>query len=305
MKKNLFSLLFVLFFPLINFAAEKTFLIGMPQDTLANDWRKAQVMDVKRELEKERNVKFIYTDAKGSSSTQLMDALNLVEEGIDALIISPADTALAKPVLEEIYDKGIHVILLTRGVQGDAYSTFISADDYLIAQKALKTLAEATKEEAKILMLKGIPTATTTKKREDGFVSLLSHYPKMHIVASYTANYSRTDAIKVMEEFLMENIEFDSIYAQSDSMAEGARIALKANGYDPKKFHIIGIDYIQDAKIALKNKEQIATFTYPTCGKEGAQAALKLLKGESVPKQITIPSQKVTLKNADSIPTVF
>ena len=52
--KNFFFLPLVFSLLVINAVtaagAEKTFLIGFAQDTLANDWRLAQVMDVSREL---------------------------------------------------------------------------------------------------------------------------------------------------------------------------------------------------------------------------------------------------------------
>ena len=40
---------------------EKTYVVGFAQDTMANDWRIAQVRSVERELKKHDFIKFIYT----------------------------------------------------------------------------------------------------------------------------------------------------------------------------------------------------------------------------------------------------
>jgi ribose transport system substrate-binding protein len=127
----------------------------------------------------------------------------------------------------------------------------------------------------------------------------------MKIVADKTGNYLRADAIRAMEEVIAQGIEFDAIYAHSDSMASGARLALRKAGIDPRRIHIVGIDYIKEAHDAILSGEQDASFTYPTCGKEGAEAILKILKGEKVPKEVIIQSDLVTRQNVDRLKPIF
>jgi ribose transport system substrate-binding protein len=50
---------------------------------------------------------------------------------------------------------------------------------------------------------------------------------------------------------------------------------------------------------------QSASFTYPTAGPEAAEAALKILNGETVPKAIEVPSQRVTKDNVETVEPVF
>lgn len=71
-------------------AADKTFTIGFPQDNMGNDWRRAQVMAVQAELAKHANINFIFTDAQGDTAKNIQDIEDLVDQGIDLLIISPA-----------------------------------------------------------------------------------------------------------------------------------------------------------------------------------------------------------------------
>ena len=95
------------------------------------------------------------------------------------------------------------------------------------------------------------------------------------------------------------------IYAQSDSMASGARMALKRAGSDLQKISIIGIDYISEAQIAIRAGEQDASLTYPTGGKEGAHYVLQILTGEKVPKKVVIDSEMVTIENVEQVKPIF
>lgn len=286
-------------------AQDKTFTIGFPQDNMANDWRRAQVMAVQAVLDQHANVKFIYTDAQGDTAKNIQDIEDLVDQGIDLLMISPRDGQAMTPVIAAVHAKGIPVVLLTRRILNDAYTTFVSADDAKIAAGAAKFLAQKLNGAGKVLVLQGVPTASTAVKRTEGFLTEIAKHPGIEVVAVKPANYLRAEAIKAVEQALEEGLEFDAIYAQSDSMAAGARLALGALGVDPASKLIVGIDYIPEAREAIRNGQQAATFSYPTAGKEGAEIALKILKGESVAREIEVPSQMVTKENVETVDTVF
>ncbi len=108
-----------------------------------------------------------------------------------------------------------------------------------------------------------------------------------------------------MQDALEKGVRFDAIYAQSDSMASGARLALKQAGINPATVPIIGIDYIPEAREAIRSGEQFASFTYPTCGREGAEAAMRILSGETLPRKIEVDSQMITVENVDQVETIF
>jgi len=104
---------------------------------------------------------------------------------------------------------------------------------------------------------------------------------------------------------IQEGLSFDAIYAQSDSMATGARVALKKNGIDPKNIVITGIDYIKESRDAIKNGEQRASFLYQTAGKEGAQAAIDILNKKTVQKEVILETTIITKDNVDEIEPIF
>ncbi len=285
---------------------EQTFLIAFAQDTMANDWRVAQVRELENELKKHDFIKFIYTNGKGKTSKSIMDIEDLISMKVDILIASPRDAVAMTPVISKAYEAGIPVILLSRKVEGEkAFTTFIHPDNKKIARKAAKYMAQRLNGKGKILILKGVPTSTTAIHRTDAFLEEIKKHKEIKVVAIKTANYLRSDAIRSIEETIGEGIKFDAIYAQSDSMASGARLALQKAGIDPTQLLIVGIDYISETREAIRQGEQDASFTYPTCGKEGANAALSILNGKSVPREIVVESQMITIDNIEAVNPIF
>lgn len=286
-------------------AQDDRFVIGFPQDNMSNDWRRAQVLEVQSALSKYDNVDFIHTDAQGNTAKNIQDIEDLVDKGIDLLMISPRDSRAMTPVIAQVYARGIPVVLLTRRITGDAYTTFVSASDLKIAAQAAEHMAGAMGGKGRILVLQGVPTATTAIARTEGFMKAIAKHEGIEVVAVKPANYLRSDAIKMVEQAIDEGLQFDAIYAQSDSMAAGARLALSSQGIDPASLVIVGIDYIPEAREAIRAGQQNATFTYPTAGEQGAQAAMKILHGETVPRLIEVPSTMVTKDNVDAVEPIF
>lgn len=266
------------------FDPNKTYIVAFAQDTMSNDWRARQVNDVKRELSKYPFIKFISTDAKGSAAKQALDMDILVGNGADVIITSPRDANIMTPVISQIYKQGVPVILLTRKIFSEDYTAYIGANDYEIGREAAMYLAARLNHKGRVIMLKGVVSATTSIHRTNGFLYQIKQFPEIKIVAEEHANYRRNKAIEAMEKILRRKIKFDAVYAQSDSMATGARMVMKKFGIDPKDKIIVGIDYIAEAKKAIIAGEQSASFTYPTAGKEGAVAAVRILRGEKIKK---------------------
>lgn len=286
--------------------AKKKFVVAFAQDTMANDWRAAQVRDLKNALARHPDVEFVFTDANGDTARQVQDIEDFAAKGVDVLITSPRDAELMREPIARIHRRGIPVILLSRRVTGTEFTQYIAADNREIARKAARYLAKRLGGKGRILVLQGVPSASSAIERTEGFRSEISKFPGIRIVAVRPADYLRAKAIERIEEVLSEGLGFDAIYAQSDSMAMGALLALKKSGLDPKKIPITGIDYISEARQAIRAGELDATFTYPTFGKEGAESAIALLRGKKLArKEVVIESTAVTRANVERVEPIF
>lgn len=302
----LFVAMHVLYAPLVlGDEFERSILVGFAQDTLANDWRLAQVKEIEAILAQHSHIRFIYTDANASTARQIQDIENLIHSGVDILITSPRDSIAMTPVIQQAYQRGIAVVLLTRRISTEDYTSFISPDDASIARNVAHYIAGERTGKAKILMLEGVPTATSTQQRSSAFLEAIEKYPDLNLVSRKVGNYLRNDAIRAVEEVLREGISFDVIYAHSDSMASGARMALSMAGMEPADFLIVGIDYINEARDAIIRGEQHASFTYPTSAREASEVVLSIAAGETPPRHIIVPSQQVDVNNVHQIEPIF
>lgn len=293
--------------PATQLPPDRVFTIGFAQDDLSNDWRAAQVRDLQNALaDYQTHVKLIITDAKGQTAQQIKDIEDLSYQGIDMLITSPRDAQAMTPVISRIYQQGIPVILLSRRILNDDYTIFIGASNRTIGEQAAQFFAEYTqKNPLNIVILQHIPTSTPGIERTQGFLTRAKHYPQLNIVAIKPADSLRALAIQAIEQILADDIAFNAIYAQSDSMASGARLALLQAGIDPATIPTVGIDYIAEAQQAIQAGQQTASFTYPTFGAEGAYYALRLLQGKPVPKEVMVESILVTQTNVDNVEPIF
>jgi len=209
------------------------------------------------------------------------------------------------PVVTEAFNNGIPVILLTRKILNEQYTAFIGADDNQIARDAARYLADLLNGQGKVVMLEGVATASTAIQRTQGFLAEIKNYPGIQVVARSVANYRRNTAIKEMDKIISAGIHFDAVFSHSDSMASGARMAMKMAGIDPKTKKIVAIDYIPEAKRAIINGEQSASYTYPTAGKQGAETILRLIHGLAIEKNQTVPFVRVTKENVLQVDTIF
>jgi ribose transport system substrate-binding protein len=100
-----------------------------------------------------------------------------------------------------------------------------------------------------------------------------------------------------MESALARFDKIDLVYAHNDDGAHGAYLAAKAAGRD-QQIKFVGIDALPQEGVAYVQQGILdATFQYPTGGAEAIDTALKILHGETVPKEITLGTRLFDKEN--------
>jgi len=304
------TLLFILLFCISAFSSSgtldfhKKYTIAFAQDTLDNDFRFAQVKMVRKALSKYPNIHFVYSNAKANTSLQIKQIEDFIYQKVDILITSPYNEVATAGVVAKAYKSGIPVIMIDRTIQGNDYTIYIHPDNKKIARDAAEFIAKQLNYKGKVLLLKGVLSADSTRKRTEGFYEVMRHYPEIKVI-EYTANYLRRDALIGVDTLLKQGEHFDAIMAQSDSMLIGARMALKAHNIDPSSLITVGIDYIQSARRAIRSGDQTSSFVYSLGATESADIAIKILSGQKVPKEIILETLQVTKENVETIEPIF
>lgn len=278
--------------------------IAFAQDTMGNDFRKAQVFEVRDAAAKHSDIKFVYSDAKGQTSLLIRQIKGFIESKADLIVIGTNDEKAVVPIVSEAYNSGIPVIILDRGIQGSDYTTFINSDNIKIGAIGAEYIAKRLGGKGKVLLFEGIQTADVTKLRSKGFLDEIKKHKGISVIKR-TGNYLRKDAIVEMEKLIVSGEKIDAIFSESDSMLSGARSAMERHGMDPSKIITVGCDYTSEAREAIRSGKQTGSVLFPLGGKKSVESALKIFKGERVPKHIVIPVKLITKTNVEHEKPIF
>jgi ribose transport system substrate-binding protein len=280
--------------------ATDRFVIGFSQANKAEPWRTWMDDSLMKEAAKHPNLEVRYADAQQDNSKQVADVENFLRQRVDLLIISPNEAKPLTGVVKRVYESGIPVIVLDRGIEGDSYTTFIGADNREIGKAAGEYAAQLLGGKGGVVEIKGLPGSTPAIDRSAGFREAVGKYPGIKIVADPVADWLRDKGREQAEAALRANEKIDLVYGHNDPMAIGAYLAATAMNR-AAGLKIIGIDGLPGSEGGAKAVEDgklNATFLYPNCGKEAVETAVKILNKESTPKKITLPTARITRENA-------
>jgi len=278
--------------------ANTKYVIGMSQCNLGEPWRVQMNADIKAAADKHPELKVLFTDASNNTSTQQAQVREFITQAVDLIIISPKESRpLTKPVAEAI-DTGIPVIVLDRKVEGDKYTCFIGADNVKIGREAGKYMVKLLAGKGKVVELKGLMTSTPGQERHEGFMQGIKG-SQIEIIFSADCHWLEPDAQREMKSALSRFPQIDAVYAHNDPSAHGAWKAAQMEGKGREKsIKFIGIDALPHEGVRyVKDGILSATFQYPTGGAEAIDIALKILKGEKVPKNVTLGTRIFTKDN--------
>jgi ribose transport system substrate-binding protein len=176
----------------------------------------------------------------------------------------------------------------------------VGSDNFRGGQIIGEYLVKASGGHAKVAVLEGIPGHETGDSRVRGFRDAIKASPGVAIVASQPANWERDQGFNVFQNMLQAHSDIDTVFACNDIMALGAVEAIAAAG-KTGKVRVLGFDAIDDARRAIVEGRMEATVAqYPDdMGRSAIDAAVKALRGESVPADISVRIGLVTKDNAN------
>ena len=287
-----------------NAQAEKRLRVGFSQMENNMPWRIAETKSIKEEAEK-RNIELIMTDAQSSVEKQVADVIHLVEQDVDYILLAPRQERGFEPALAAAKEAEIPVILIDRwvaGVPGEDYVSFIGSDHVREGRWVAEWLRKATGGEANIIELRGTDGSSVAKARKQGFEEYINLYPGMQIIDSESANFTRSEGKKVMENFIQKHGDaITAVFAHNDEMAIGAIQATKAIGKVPGEDIIfVSIDGEKDAlKAIIAGELGCSVECSPFFGPIAFDVIEKLERGEKVPKNVVNEDRIFDITNAE------
>jgi ribose transport system substrate-binding protein len=280
--------------------------IGMSQCNLGEPWRVQMNADIRKAAEAHSEIEIIFKDAQNDTLRQRAQIEEFTDADVDLLIVSPKEAAPLTPPVAAAFRRGIPVVVLDRKVLGDDFTQFIGADNRRIGRAAgewaVRRLLSLPRVKAggraRIVELTGLMTSTPGQDRLAGFHAAVQGQP-VDIVFSADTQWLEPRAREEMESALAVNPSIDLVYAHNDPAAHGAYLAARAAGREGDII-FVGIDGLpQEGRVYVRQGLLEASFEYPTGGREAVDSALRILRGEAVPKQVTLNSRFFTRDNVD------
>jgi inositol transport system substrate-binding protein len=244
-------------------------------------------------------VELIAVDSKEDVATQLGQVENFVAQGVDAIIIIPANTDAADPMTKAAQDAGIPLVYVNRIPsnlpEGVAY---VGSDSIQAGIMQAEWLAEKLGGKGNVVIMNGDLAQEAAQKRTEGEKQVFATFPDIQIIKEDTASWDRAQGLALMENWLSTGDQIDAVASNNDEMAIGALQAIEAAGL-LGKILVGGVDASPDA-LAEMDKGRLNVTVFQNAkgqGEGGIQAAIALARGEKIEQITWVPFELVTPEN--------
>jgi ribose transport system substrate-binding protein len=285
--------------------------IGFSVSTLNNAFFVGLKLGVEKGS-KDQGFDLVQTNANGDAQQQVNDAINLLSQGVNALVLNPIDSKAIIPAVEKANSMGIPVFMLDRGSDGGKVTSFVASDNVALGATGAKWIADQLKarygsSKGNVVDLIGLVGTTAATDREKGFSDEMAKYPDIKIVARQEGAFDQEKSLNAMTDILQKFPQIDAVFGANDDNTVGAEKAIdNANRYKPlgDKDHImvIGADGTAQALSAIRAGKQDATISQNPI--EMAAKALSFITDyeakKDVPANYAWPTLLIDKSNIDS-----
>jgi ribose transport system substrate-binding protein len=223
----------------------------------------------------------------------------MVAEGVQALVIAPADSKALVAACKRAQDAGLVVVNIDNRLDAEIVrekglrAPFVGPDNRQGARLVGEAVARRLKRGDQVAILEGVPGAENAIARANGFHDA-AREAGLVVAASQSASWDTGKANQIASALLRENPGLKALLCSNDSMALGALAALKESGRTDVL--VAGFDNIaavaslvREGRIAAtadQHADRLAVF--------GIEYALEMLEKKSAPADRQTPVDLVT-----------
>jgi ribose transport system substrate-binding protein len=258
-----------------------------------NPWRQVGWNTMQHEVELHDEIaNFKAVDAEASDDKQISDIEELANGNCDALIVSPNTTKTLTPAVEAACEK-VPVIVFDRGVDTDCPVTFVHPiGGYAFGVDGAEFLKENVDSGGKILALRILPGVDVLETRWSG-AKVQFDDSDLNVVGVEFTDGDAAKTKSIVSDYLQREGQIDGVWMDAGATAVAAMEAFEDNGVDIPPF--VGED---QNDFLTKWQEDGLNAIAPTYSnyqwRTAVLAAVKILKGEEVPKEWVLPQPAIT-----------
>ena len=234
--KRTTGFIIALVFALFGMAWAQTYTIGVSNGFVASEWRTLMVQDLEataQAIEDELGITIdlVFENADVDVQGQIQQIQNLLNRGVDAIIINPNDQNALNLALEEAVDEGVVVISTDQEIGAEGvYNVVIDQKEW--GRQNAQWLAVALGGEGNVVIIEGFVGHPANEDRMAGVEEVFAQYPDINVVARESGQWDQATGQRVASDMLASIPNIDGILTQ-DGMAQGILTALNAANPDP------------------------------------------------------------------------
>ncbi|MEU6608358.1 substrate-binding domain-containing protein [Streptomyces shenzhenensis] len=249
---------------------------------------------------KANDIELVWNSANNDVSTQANQVDQLINAGVDAIIVVPVQADSLAPQVAAAKAKDIPLLAVNAELNSDDLAASVQPDDVAAGAQEMEMMAKKLGGKGNIVVLQGPLGGSGEINRGKGIDKVLAKYPDIKVLAKDTANWKRDEAVNKMKNWISAfGTKIDGVVSQNDDMGLGALQALKESGHTVP---IVGIDGIQDGLAAVKNGSFIGTSLQNGTVElsAGLAVAEKIVRGEKVSTEPVYVMPAITKDNVDT-----
>lgn len=227
----------------------------------------------------------------------------VIAEGIDALVVAPADSKALISTCQRAQEAGLVVVNIDNRLDAEILGErglsipFVGPDNARGARLVGEYLANKLSPGDQVAILEGAPNAFNGVERKRGFDEAMAA-AGIVVAASQAGNWETSKANQVASAMITENPDLEAFLCANDSMALGAVAALKSAG-KAEDVHVVGYDNISAVQELLRDGRVLATADQHAdrLAVYGIEYALEMLTTSATPDNRETPVELITAES--------
>jgi ABC-type sugar transport system substrate-binding protein len=244
------------------------------------------------------NLVVLAPPAETDVQAQVAQIEDQIAKRVSAIVVAPTDVSALNTTFDKARAAKIPVLFVDTDGTWPYKATFIGTDNKAGGALGGKFLCDELKGKGDIAIITGVMTTQSIRARVEGARESAKKCG-LNVVAELPADSDRAKGQQVMEDILTSKPTVKGVFAANDLMALGAAEAVKARG-KTGQILLVGFDAIPEAAKAILAGQLAASVAQnpSNMGKFGVENAIKVLKGQTIPKRIDTGTILVVKKNA-------
>ncbi|NUM55537.1 MAG: substrate-binding domain-containing protein [Candidatus Hydrogenedentes bacterium] len=227
--------------------------------------------------------------AEFQSPKQINQIETFVQQGVDALIVAPCDSAGIAPTINDAASKGIPVFTADIAAHNANVTSHIASDNVLGGKLIGEYLAKLLNGKGNVAIIDNAEVASV-QERVAGFEEAIKGYPEIKIVQKAPGYGRRDKAMRAAQDVIQAQSDLNAIFGINDDSALGALAALESAGMQDKVI-IVGYDGTPEARDVIRSGRALKadTVQHPEeIGRITIQTIADHFAGKPVPKIVPV-----------------